>query len=205
MFRFNSNNDLFCVSKIALFIGVFFFTGVNSFSLAECLYSFPLTPGPLSLLQGFDENFTHKGNLRYALDFKVPIGTDIFASRSGIVSKVQDKFGEGKNDISFLDKANYIVIDHLDGTFSFYAHLKKGKIFVRPGEKVLRHDLIGQSGRSGMIDGAHLHFEVFRYLNLKEKSRKSLAFKMTTGKITYSSFKKGMRIENLWPVNYRCR
>lgn len=53
---------------------------------------------------------------------------------------------------------NYIVVSHLNGTQTLYAHLSKNSIFV--GAIVARGQVIGEVGSTGRSSGPHLHFEV---------------------------------------------
>lgn len=55
---------------------------------------------------------------------------------------------------------NHVVIDHGDGTFSAYAHLKRGSVAVRPGDRVGAGQKIGQVGNSGNSSEPHLHFQL---------------------------------------------
>jgi murein DD-endopeptidase MepM/ murein hydrolase activator NlpD len=51
-----------------------------------------------------------------------------------------------------------IVINHGYGYQSLYAHLSK--VLVREGQRIKRGDLIGKSGKTGLVSGPHLHYEV---------------------------------------------
>lgn len=51
-----------------------------------------------------------------------------------------------------------VEIDHGDGYSSIYGHLNQK--MVRTGQEVKVGDLIGKSGASGRVRGAHLHFEI---------------------------------------------
>ena len=62
---------------------------------------------------------------------------------------------------------NLVVIDH-GGEFSYLAHLKKGSVTVKPGDKVERGEIIGQIGNSGNSSEPHLHFQVSGGSNLFE-------------------------------------
>jgi murein DD-endopeptidase MepM/ murein hydrolase activator NlpD len=59
----------------------------------------------------------------------------------------------------------YVKITHrINGVFysSLYAHLVKGSIKVKQGDKVKAGDLLGTMGTSGMSTGVHLHWEIWR-------------------------------------------
>lgn len=53
-----------------------------------------------------------------------------------------------------------VVLDHGDGEYSVYAHLKPGSLRVKPGDKVAAGQVIGQLGSSGNSTEPHLHFQV---------------------------------------------
>lgn len=82
------------------------------------------------------------------VDFKVPAGTPVVASSTGLVVAS----GSGGS------YGNQVVIKHADGKYSQYAHLSRAD--VRKGEKVDRGQVIGLSGNTGNSTGPHLHFEV---------------------------------------------
>ena len=55
---------------------------------------------------------------------------------------------------------NYVVIDHLNGEFSWFGHLKQGSVKVNPGEMVTQGEVIAQVGASGDSLFPHLHYEL---------------------------------------------
>jgi murein DD-endopeptidase MepM/ murein hydrolase activator NlpD len=55
---------------------------------------------------------------------------------------------------------NNVVMDHGNGEFSLYAHLKPGSLTVKVGQKVKAGDVIGQLGSSGNATEPHLHFQL---------------------------------------------
>jgi murein DD-endopeptidase MepM/ murein hydrolase activator NlpD len=55
---------------------------------------------------------------------------------------------------------NYIVIDHLNGEFSLFGHLKQASITVSIGEMVTQDRAIAQVGASGSANIPHLHYEL---------------------------------------------
>ena len=57
-------------------------------------------------------------------------------------------------------QANYVVLDHGDGTFSEYHHLAPWGAAVRPGQTVCAGQLVGLCGATGYAVGAHLHWSV---------------------------------------------
>ncbi|MFC3069237.1 M23 family metallopeptidase [Phenylobacterium soli] len=55
---------------------------------------------------------------------------------------------------------NAVIIDHGNGEYSLYAHLRPGSIKVKAGEKVSAGQPIAQLGASGNVTEPHLHFQV---------------------------------------------
>jgi len=99
-------------------------------------------------------------NNRFAIDFHMPIGAPLTASRRGVVVHVIDEFDDsGMNDDSEL---NYLVIQHEDGTAALYAHLQQQSAVKAAGDSVMIGEFIANSGNSGFTDNnPHLHFELY--------------------------------------------
>ena len=84
------------------------------------------------------------------MDFSASIGTDVYATGNGtIISAGRDDGGGYGNEI---------IIDHGYNYQTVYAHLSR--IFVRPGQKILRGQIIGYVGNTGKSTSPHLHYEV---------------------------------------------
>ena len=82
-------------------------------------------------------------------DFRVPSGTEVYATGDGIVEEAGFSTG---------GFGNYIVIDHDYGFQSLYGHLSRIK--VTKGMNIKRGDLIGISGDTGLSSGPHLHYQI---------------------------------------------
>lgn len=82
------------------------------------------------------------------MDFSANIGTPIYATGNGTVTKAGWQSGYGR----------VVIIDHGYGYETLYAHMNK--IDVRRGQKVVRGEVIGEVGNSGKSTGPHLHYEV---------------------------------------------
>lgn len=83
------------------------------------------------------------------IDLINDVGTDVYAAGDGVIhyaGRTQGGYG------------TVIDISHGFGYSSLYAHLSR--VLVRPGQKVKRGELIAKSGRSGLVSGPHLHYEV---------------------------------------------
>ena len=57
---------------------------------------------------------------------------------------------------------NYIIINHSNDEYSFYAHLIPGSITVKPNDRVTQGQVIGKLGNSGNSDAPHLHFQLMQ-------------------------------------------
>jgi murein DD-endopeptidase MepM/ murein hydrolase activator NlpD len=55
---------------------------------------------------------------------------------------------------------NVVVIDHGNGEFSLLAHMQKGSVRVKAGDKVKQGQVLGLLGNSGNSDGPHLHYQL---------------------------------------------
>lgn len=89
-----------------------------------------------------------KERFHQGLDLAVNLGTPVKAFADGVVDYI------GENSIYGL----YTQIKHDNGVTSFYAHCNA--LYVKKGQKVTKGDVIAQSGATGNVTGAHLHFEL---------------------------------------------
>jgi murein DD-endopeptidase MepM/ murein hydrolase activator NlpD len=86
------------------------------------------------------------------VDFRARIGTPIYATGDGVVSL------SGRNGTYGIT----IKIDHGFGFESLYAHLSAVEPGIRAGRRVVRGEIIGYTGDTGVVEGPHLHYEIFR-------------------------------------------
>ena len=122
--------------------------------------------------QAYPQAITHTTpDSRYAVDFAMPIGTDVYAARGGVVIEVAStNYKAGTDPSDEGAQANLVSILHEDGTYAVYAHLNWNSIRVRPGERVSRGQYIADSGNTGFSTGPHLHFVVLRNADLRSES-----------------------------------
>jgi len=100
---------------------------------------------------------------QYALDINMPEGTRIVAAKDGIV--VDYAFGytnSGSVDAEQKLKANFVLIEHANGSLTMYSHLAAIPVSLVLGGIVHAGDLIGYSGTTGYSSGPHLHFAVLK-------------------------------------------
>ncbi|EHQ42127.1 M23 family metallopeptidase [Myroides odoratus] len=93
--------------------------------------------------------FTKIKKFHSGMDFSVNIGTPIYATGDGRVTRANNQLsGYG----------NLIEVEHGYGYQTRYAHLSKYN--VKQGQTVKRGDIIGYAGSTGRSSGPHLHYEV---------------------------------------------
>jgi murein DD-endopeptidase MepM/ murein hydrolase activator NlpD len=100
-------------------------------------------------------------------DIYFAFGMPVYAAGAGRVADVHD--GEPDNrrvkesDFEKREMAlggNYVVIDHLNGEYSYFGHLKQGSVRVKAGQNIKQGEIIGQMGCSGDSLFPHLHYEL---------------------------------------------
>ena len=105
-------------------------------------------------------------------DFLV-FGKEVIAPAAGTVvyarNDVADNPASGNQDFEKLlalpdppwgIAGNCVVIDHGDGEWSLLAHMKRGSVRVKKGERVAQGQAIGLAGNSGATTGPHLHYHL---------------------------------------------
>ncbi|WP_195573551.1 murein hydrolase activator EnvC family protein [Paenibacillus sp. 1001270B_150601_E10] len=90
------------------------------------------------------------GAYHSGIDMAAPGGTSIYAAESGVVVLAEWWSGYG----------NCVIIDHGQGLWTLYGHIRNGGIKVQKGDKVQVGDKIAEVGSTGRSTGNHLHFEV---------------------------------------------
>ncbi len=91
---------------------------------------------------------THTG-----IDLVAPHGAPVRVVAAGVVKTVgYERRGFGR----------YIVIEHRYESETIYAHLSSTARGLRVGDRVTAGKVIGAVGKTGMVTGAHLHFELRR-------------------------------------------
>lgn len=121
--------------------------------------------------QTFDDSFVHpvpsarvsssfanyivksRNRKHHGTDFAAPIGTPVYATRSGVVLSADNTSLSG-------DFGNAVLIEHGDQFQSLSAHLSR--IDVQMGTWVQAGQQIGLVGKTGRATGAHLHFELWQ-------------------------------------------
>ncbi len=84
------------------------------------------------------------------VDLSASIGTPVYATASGYVTRASRYSGYGK----------YVKIKHNQNISTAYAHLSR--IVIKDGQYVRQGQIIGYTGNSGVSTGPHLHYEVIK-------------------------------------------
>lgn len=93
--------------------------------------------------------FTGQWYLHKGIDIAQRLGTPIVATANGVVTRV---------DYEALGYGHYLDIKHNYGFLTKYGHLTRA--YVKRGQEVVRGQVIGGLGTSGLSTGPHLHYEV---------------------------------------------
>jgi murein DD-endopeptidase MepM/ murein hydrolase activator NlpD len=110
--------------------------------------------------QGPGGAFSHTGLNRHAWDFGLPEGTSVCAVAEGRVVRVKQDSTVGGTEPQHYSTGNTIVLDHGDGVFSQYLHLRTGSARVAEGDIVRGGQVVALSGSTGYSSVPHLHFQV---------------------------------------------
>jgi hypothetical protein len=89
-------------------------------------------------------------------------GRDIQAALGGTVVTAADGFFDRCSTGGCPGGAgcgNYVKIQHEDGRFALYCHMRQGSVAVSTGDTVTCGQKLGEVGSSGNSTGPHLHFE----------------------------------------------
>jgi murein DD-endopeptidase MepM/ murein hydrolase activator NlpD len=169
---------LLCIVGIAIVLYVPTAVTKNTDSY---IYNLPFKVGTRhKVVQGYGGLFSHKKTA--AIDFEMPVGTPVMAAREGVVYAYKDSYDEGGPFSKYKGKANFIMIQHPDGSFGCYWHLQKDGVLVKAG-KVKKGQQIGLSGATGFVLRPHLHFSVKRKLNYQMDSFVKTIFQTTDGNV----------------------
>lgn len=92
-------------------------------------------------------------------DHAMPVGTNVLSGEEGTVTAVNNNC----NDYGSFGNTcggrcgNYVKVQHPDGQFSLYCHLRLNSLTVSVGQSVSCGQKIGESASSGSSTGPHLH------------------------------------------------
>jgi hypothetical protein len=138
----------------------------------------------LDLVRLGDGGLSHRGE-GIELDQYYGYGAAVIAVADGTVAAASDGMEESNADLQQGDESdrayfgrtlelqqkllskgfaatmgNHVSIEHANGEFSHYLHLKNGSVAVEVGDRVERGQRIGALGHSGNSTEPHLHFHL---------------------------------------------
>ena len=117
--------------------------------LSACLPAIKPCGGDLSDRFGMRMHpILHRLRMHEGIDIVTNIGTPVHVTGDGVVKFTGYNGGYGLS----------VIVSHGYGYRTIYAHLSKVK--VKRGTKLLRGDIVGLTGNSGLSTGPHLHYEV---------------------------------------------
>lgn len=121
--------------------------GVN-ISYIENIPAFPPVDGYVT--QGYYEDKVFTDDNHYGVDVAAAEGEPIKSAANGVVI-----FSNWINHLG-----NTVIIYHSDGYFSVYGHNLRNVVTAR--QHIERGEVIGFVGNTGISDGPHLHFEIWK-------------------------------------------
>jgi murein DD-endopeptidase MepM/ murein hydrolase activator NlpD len=131
-------------------------------------YRLPFPPREQWIVsQGPYGSYSHWGRTLHAYDIAPRAGSCVVAMRGG-TAHVYD-FGLGQTPHRRIF-GNYITIDHGDGEYSHYAHLRTRSFKVRTGERVEQGQALALVGNSGYSFGTHVHVQVTKSFPIASQS-----------------------------------
>jgi hypothetical protein len=111
----------------------------------------------------------HKGTDFRLLDFAAMTkGVAVLAAAAGVVGATRDGMPDvsaslvGKDAVTDRGLGNVVTIDHGGGWRTIYAHMRRGSVTRRAGDKVAAGAKLGLVGLSGLSEFPHVHFAVER-------------------------------------------
>ncbi len=135
--------------------------------------NYPFDPKHKDKFTAISDPRSHHGMYEHAMDFLMPIGTDVLAVKDGTVIAVVDSYPDHKANEAHIqfetngsikrnDKVNEIMILGEDGLIQHYAHPKYNSSQVKVGDIVKANTKICESGHNGNSSEPHLHFTLFK-------------------------------------------
>jgi peptidase M23-like protein len=95
---------------------------------------------------------------------------------------------------------NHVVQTLGDGRYAFYAHLQRGSVTVRPGQRVRRGQMLGRLGNSGNTSAPHLHLHVMDGRSVLGSDGLPFVFDRMemTGKVSATEFDASASLEGVF-------
>lgn len=125
-------------------------------------------------LYDYDIDLNGSYEAKHFAECSLAYGAPVYAAAAGAVVRARDGYPNNfpvKTKLPELylpdsdpqkigGGGNSVVINHGNGEFTFYAHMRPGSIHVTVGQKVVAGQLLGYVGNTGSSSGTHLHFHL---------------------------------------------
>jgi murein DD-endopeptidase MepM/ murein hydrolase activator NlpD len=106
---------------------------------------------------------THRGSGARNADYWA-WNSPLLAPAAGVVVEAVDGFRDNRPQVQAQNRrapaGNHVVLDLGHGEYAVLAHMKRGSVRVRPGQRVRVGDVLGRVGNSGNSSEPHLHLHV---------------------------------------------
>ena len=112
-----------------------------------------------------DSYFSYGQEIRAVADGTISSVLDEIEPNAPGILPANDPVLRKKITVENVD-GNHIVQDLGDGVWAMYAHLIKGSLLVKPGDKVKAGQVIAKLGNTGNSNAPHLHFQLMNGANL---------------------------------------
>lgn len=131
-------------------------------------YDFVIVNDSGTMYRGAPKNVTdwYRGKAGDNNDY-YSFGVPVYATGDGKIVDAYDGKPDNRNfdyaELATREKAyggNYIIIDHGNGEYSWFGHLKKGSVKVKIGQTIKQGEMIAEVGASGSSLFPHLHYEL---------------------------------------------
>jgi hypothetical protein len=135
-------------------------------------YKLPTPAGvPWIITQGPYGSFSHYGRSQHAWDIAPREGACVVSMRAGIAHTFDLRLGQTPHKRIF---GNYITVEHEDGEFSHYGHLKSGTFRVTNGQRIEQGQPLATAGNSGYTigqgGGHHVHVHITKSFKISSPS-----------------------------------
>ena len=116
--------------------------------------SWPMIRGTLTQLFGpttfaLEPPLGQYKHFHTGIDIAAAYGTPVLAAADGLVVAVRH---------TTVGYGNYVIVAHGGGYFTLYGHLANTQVV--DGQHVVRGQLVGDEGATGLATGPHVHFEL---------------------------------------------
>lgn len=115
---------------------------------------------------------------RNAVDFDVPVGTEVFAAASGKVVVIKNDSNIGGNDPAYQNEDNHLYIYNAEENQIYcYRHMNP-LMSIKLNNMIEKNQLLGYVSLTGYVITPHLHFVIYRIQDDKKIKLKSLKIKL---------------------------